>query len=141
MGLRAMDMTLQNCGTGVYRVEGYPGLDLLDEDQRSVTGISVVHDSGDRAPGQASASAAPPRPVTLQPGETATADLQWRNTVTEAGGPMNLPYMTVEAKPGALPVLVAPDGGLDLGTTGKLRVGPWRATRADGVPASGGGSS
>lgn len=34
---------------------------------------------------------------------------------------------TLLPEPGALPLLVTPDGGLDLGTTGRLGVSPWRA--------------
>lgn len=46
MGLRAMDVTLLNCGTDTYRVKGYPGLRLLDDDQQTVTGVSMIHGSG-----------------------------------------------------------------------------------------------
>lgn len=129
MGLRAMDVTLENCGTATYRVKGYPGLRPLDEDHERVTGVSVVH--GSAGISQVPEMDEPPEPVALEPGETATAGLLWRNTVTEATGPTNLPYLLVEVKPGALRLLVAPDGGLDLGTTGRLGVGPWRATSPD----------
>lgn len=37
---------------------------------------------------------------------------------------MNAPYARVWAKPGAAPVTVIPE--LDLGTTGRLGVGPWK---------------
>ncbi|WP_371667794.1 DUF4232 domain-containing protein [Streptomyces sp. NBC_00289] len=129
MGLRAMDVTLLNCGTDTYRVKGYPGLRLLDDDQQTVTGVSMIHGSGGITglPGFDD----PPRAVSLRPGETATAGLVWRNTVTDVGGPVDVPYLTVEARPGALPLLVTPDGGLDLGTTGRLGVSAWRATAPD----------
>lgn len=41
---------------------------------------------------------------------------------------MNAPYVEVTAKPGAKPVTVTPE--LDLGTTGRLGVGPWKKTPA-----------
>ncbi|WP_346426753.1 DUF4232 domain-containing protein [Streptomyces sp. CC0208] len=59
----------------------------------------------------------------MRPGEAAVAGLAWRNT-TQAGEPVNAPYVRVWAKPAADPVMVVPE--LDLGTTGKLGVGPWR---------------
>ncbi|MCT9078247.1 DUF4232 domain-containing protein [Streptomyces fulvoviolaceus] len=124
MGLRAMALTLENCGTRVYRVEGYPVLRLLDADQQQVTGVSVVHGSGGIA--TVTGFDDPPRPVSLEPGETASAGLLWRNTVAGTDGATGVPYVSVQAKAGALGLLVAPDGGLDLGTTGKLGVGPWR---------------
>lgn len=66
-----------------------------------------------------------PQPVVLRPGEAARSTLAWRNT-TEAGvgDPVNAPYVRVRAKQGADPVTVMPE--LDLGTTGKLGVGPWK---------------
>jgi hypothetical protein len=132
MGQRAMDVTLENCGTRPYRVEGYPALRLLDQDQQPVTGVSVAHGSGGIA--TVTGFDDPPEPVTLKPGETATAGLLWRNTVTGFDGATNIPYLTVEAKPGTPALLLEPDGGLDLGTTGKLGIGPWRDTTPDQEP-------
>jgi hypothetical protein len=129
LGLRAMNLVRENCGTRAYRVKGYPGLRLLDRDQQTVTGISVIHGSGGIA--TVTGFDEPPKTVTLAPGETASAGLVWRNTTTGFDGATDVPYLTVEAKPGGFPGLVAPDGGLDLGTTGKLGVGPWRTTTAD----------
>ncbi|MFJ6080338.1 DUF4232 domain-containing protein [Streptomyces sp. NPDC092369] len=130
LGLRAMDLRLENCGSHVYRAKGYPGLRLLDRDQQTITGISVIHGSGGIA--TVAAFDEPPKAVTLAPGETASAGLLWRNTTTGFDGATDVPYLTVEARPGALPLLVAPDGGLDLGTTGRLGVSPWHTTTGDG---------
>ncbi|MFJ9242031.1 DUF4232 domain-containing protein [Streptomyces sp. NPDC101776] len=126
LGLRAMDLTLENCGTRAYRVQGYPEIRLLDRDQRSLTGVTVVHGSGGIA--TVTGFDDPPDTVTLAPGERASAGLLWRNTVSGLGGAALVPYLTVAAQAGSLPVLLTPDGGLDLGTTGRLGVGPWRAT-------------
>nr|MDT0526073.1 DUF4232 domain-containing protein [Streptomyces sp. DSM 41633] len=60
--------------------------------------------------------------------------LVWRNT-TESGTPVNVPYVQVRAKAGAEPVTVTP--GLDLGTTGKLGVRPWKKTDAEAQQGGG----
>ncbi|MDX3457407.1 DUF4232 domain-containing protein [Streptomyces sp. ME02-8801-2C] len=120
MGLRVVGLHLDNCGTRDYTVDGYPLLELLDDARKPVTGVRILKGSAEITTG-----AGPdrqPRPVTLKPGESATAALVWRNT-TEFGTPVNVPYVQVRAKAGATPVTVTPN--LDLGTTGKLGVRPW----------------
>ncbi|MER5215500.1 DUF4232 domain-containing protein [Streptomyces sp. NPDC002838] len=122
MGLRVVGLWLENCGKSDYRVEGYPQLTLLDEDREPVDGVRILHGSG----GISSAVTGfddPPRSVTLNPGERARSGLVWRNTV-EAGTAVNVPYVRVRVRSGATPVTVTPH--LDLGTTGKLGVSPWR---------------
>ncbi|WP_329336526.1 DUF4232 domain-containing protein [Streptomyces sp. NBC_01352] len=124
MGLRVVGLWLRNCGTADYHVEGYPRLTLLDEDREPVEGVRVLKGSGDITSSVTGAED-PPRPVTLKPGERARAVLVWRNT-TEAGlEAVNAPFVRVHAKAGAAPATVTPH--LDLGTTGKLGVGPWTA--------------
>ncbi len=120
MGLRVVGLHLDNCGTRDYAVEGYPLLKLLDNDRKPVDGIKILDGSGEITTGAGPDN--PPRPVTLEPGESATAGLVWRNTTT-SGTPVNVPYVQVRAKTGADPVTVTPN--LDLGTTGKLGVRPW----------------
>ncbi|MFE4368672.1 DUF4232 domain-containing protein [Streptomyces sp. NPDC056835] len=120
MGLRVVGLHLDNCGTRDYTVEGYPLLELLDDDREPVDGIKILDGSGEITTG--AGPDGQPRPVTLRPGESATAGLVWRNT-TESGTPVNVPYVRVRVKAGADPVTVTP--GLDLGTTGKLGVNPW----------------
>ncbi|MFD0381551.1 DUF4232 domain-containing protein [Streptomyces stramineus] len=119
MGLRAVGLHLTNCGTGVVRVNGYPSLQLLDETRKPVTGVRILDGTAEISTGGPDTS---PSPVTLQPGESASASLMWRNT-TMSGTPVNAPYVRVKATPGAPPVVVTPE--LDLGTTGKLGVSPW----------------
>ncbi|MFJ6212325.1 DUF4232 domain-containing protein [Streptomyces sp. NPDC092296] len=122
MGLRVVGLHLVNCGTRPYAVNGYPLLGPLDEERKPVSGVRVLHGSGGIA--TVTGFDTPPRPVTLKPGEAASARLLWRNT-TEAGlPPVNAPYVRVRAKAGAQPVMVTPE--LDLGTTGKLGVSPWQ---------------
>ncbi|GII53246.1 lipoprotein [Planotetraspora thailandica] len=121
MGLRVVGVHLENCSTRAYRINGYPKLQLLDEDRKPVTGVEVLHGSGGIS--TVTGFDDPPKPVTLQPGQSASAGLMWRNTVTD-GAPVNVPYVRVNAKAGARPVMVTPE--LDLGTTGKLGVSPWK---------------
>ncbi|MER5278398.1 DUF4232 domain-containing protein [Streptomyces sp. NPDC002809] len=120
MGLRVVGLHLLNCGTAAYEVEGYPGLQLLDESREPVSGVRILHGTDKISTGIGGDAA--PRPVTLRPGESAYANLAWRNT-TGAGDAVNAPYVRVTAKAGAAPVTVTPE--LDLGTTGRLGVGPW----------------
>ncbi|MFF4564864.1 DUF4232 domain-containing protein [Streptomyces sp. NPDC001435] len=121
MGLRVVTLHLENCGTGTFRVDGYPRVSPLGEDHRPVNGVRVLHD-GSSIAGSTGADG-PPRPLALKPGERAHAGLVWRNTVL-SGTPVNAPYVRVWAEPGAAPVMVTPE--LDLGTTGKFAVGPWK---------------
>ncbi|EGX55853.1 lipoprotein [Streptomyces zinciresistens K42] len=124
MGLRVVGLRLANCGTRPYRVEGSPRVEVLGEDHERVDGVRVLDGTGPIGPVGGSGS---PRPLVLRPGEAASATLAWRNT-TEAGlEAVNAPYARVWARPGAAPVVVTPE--FDLGTTGRLGVGPWQ--RAD----------
>ncbi|MFF5491924.1 DUF4232 domain-containing protein [Streptomyces aquilus] len=120
MGLRVVGLHLVNCGTGTYELNGYPGLELLDEDHGKVDGVRILH--GTDAISTGAGGDGSPRPLTLRPGEAARTTLAWRNT-TQAGEAVNAPYVRVRPKPGAAPVTVTPE--LDLGTTGRLGVGPW----------------
>ncbi|MEV5655164.1 DUF4232 domain-containing protein [Streptomyces sp. NPDC052291] len=120
MGLRVVGILLENCGAADYHLDGYPALRLLDEDREPVSGVDLLHGTDKISTGIGGSAA--PRPVTLRPGESARATLAWRNTTTE-GDPVNAPYVEVTAKPGTKPVTVTPE--LDLGTTGRLGVGPW----------------
>ncbi|PWJ04002.1 hypothetical protein DKG34_29480 [Streptomyces sp. NWU49] len=123
MGLRVVTLHLDNCGTRTYTVEGYPLLELLDDGLEPVDGVEILDGSGEITTGAGPDEQ--PRPVTLEPGESATAGLVWRNT-TEFGTPVNVPHVRVRVKEGADPVTVTPH--LDLGTTGKLGVRPWEKT-------------
>ncbi|WP_431676399.1 DUF4232 domain-containing protein [Kitasatospora sp. KL5] len=138
MGLRVLGLHLENCGAGTVELNGYPELQVVDEEHRPVGSVRILH--GGSAISTGTGADEPPRPVTLGPGERAYAGLVWRNTV-EAGtaDPVNAPYLRVRAKAGADPVMVIPE--LDLGTTGRLGVGAWKQDRtlpasATGVPGT-----
>ena len=123
MGLRVVGLHLRNCGTRPLRLDGYPRLQILDEDHRSPGGVRILH-GGERRRHR-HRSRRPAAALVLKPGEYARAELVWRDTVAAGvGDPVNAPYVRVWPKPGATPVTVIPE--LDLGTTGRLAVGPWK---------------
>ncbi|MFJ4584512.1 DUF4232 domain-containing protein [Streptomyces echinatus] len=120
MGLRVVGLRLENCGTRDYSLDGYPLLELLDEDRSPVEGVRIVHGSGGISTGTGFDD--PARPLVLEPGESALSGLMWRKT-TGFGTAVDVPYVRVRAERGADPVTVTPH--LDLGTTGKLAVRAW----------------
>jgi len=130
MGLRVMNLELTNCGAQPYTVTGYPELVLLDEERRPFD-VQVLHgaepitgNEGFCTPtGQFDAG---PQPVTLAPGERAVAGVVWRNLTTDDLDELvNAPYLSVAPTAGETPQEVAVDGGIDLGTTGRLGVSAW----------------
>lgn len=128
MGLRVVGLRLENCGTRVTRLDGYPQVRLLDEAHRPVQSVKILH--GGSAIATGTGADGTPRTLLLKPGERAHAVLTWRNTVdSTTDSPVNAPYARVWAKPGAAPVTVTPE--FDLGTTGKLGVGPWKKDGTD----------
>ncbi|MEV5239489.1 DUF4232 domain-containing protein [Streptomyces cinnamoneus] len=135
MGLRVAGIHLENCGTATTRLDGYPQLQVLDKARKPVDGVEVLQGGSSIATGTGADGV--PRPLALAPGERAYATLVWRNTV-EGGAPVNAPYVRVRATPGAAPVTVTPE--LDLGTTGKLGVGPWKKDETS-APGTGGSTS
>lgn len=126
MGLRVVGLLLTNCGTRPYHLNGFPLLRLLDEDRKPVPTVRILKGSG----GIASIAGfdAPARPVVLAPGQTAHAGLMWRNTTDTSGATINVPYVRVKARPGDRLIMVTPE--LDLGTTGRLAVSPWKKAPA-----------
>ncbi|MDH6521496.1 hypothetical protein M2163_001514 [Streptomyces sp. SAI-135] len=131
MGLRAVGLHLVNCGARPIRLNGYPKLAIQDEDHHPVDGVRILQGTDQISTGLGGDSG--PQLVVLRPGEAAAATLAWRNT-TQAGAPVNAPYVRVWATPTAHPVTVVPE--LDLGTTGKLGVGPWQKDETYRDPAT-----
>lgn len=124
MGLRALGLYLDNCGSTPFRVNGYPQLRVLDEQQavlpvrvlQGVSDITISIPDGD----------GPPRPIVLEPGEQARAIVAWRNTYNDGTNPpVNAPYLDVAPAAGQPAQVLAPQGGLDLGSTGRVGVSPW----------------
>ncbi|MFE7838339.1 DUF4232 domain-containing protein [Streptomyces sp. NPDC057474] len=129
MGLRAMGVTLTNCGTKPYTVNGYPSIQVLDESGDPYGDVRVLQGSRHITTGVPDFGA---HTVTLKPGESARTDLVWRNTVTEADVPaVNAPQLRIAPLAGRPAEVLTPEGGLDLGNTGRLATTAW-AQVADG---------
>ncbi|MDX3641130.1 DUF4232 domain-containing protein [Streptomyces sp. MB09-02B] len=123
MGLRAMGVTLTNCGEKTYTVKGYPSIQVLDADGEPYDDVRVLQGPQDVT------TAVPdlgPHQVALKPGESAETVLVWRNTVTEVDVPaVNAPTLRIAPLPGRPAEVLTPDGGLDLGNTGRLGTTAW----------------
>ncbi|WP_259407608.1 DUF4232 domain-containing protein [Streptomyces akebiae] len=129
MGLRAMSVTLTNCGEKTYTVEGYPSIQLLDADGEAYDDVRVLQGPQDVTTGVPDLG---PHQVTLKPGESAATSLVWRNTVTEADVPaVNAPGLRIAPLPGRPAEVLTPDGGLDLGNTGRLGTTAWTQLAPD----------
>jgi uncharacterized protein DUF4232 len=133
MGLRLLDLELENCGTQPFQVKGYPALRLLDEDHQPV---QVKIGPGTNGVTTDEVFDAPARQVTLQPGEKAKSGLVWRNTYDDTTSPpvvgVYLEISPVAGRPVQLIKPTRPSGDgkftsvtIDLGSTGKLGVAPW----------------
>ncbi|MEH0969675.1 DUF4232 domain-containing protein [Micromonospora sp. CPCC 205546] len=122
MGLRALSLQLVNCGTKPYRLNGYPVPRLYDGDGDPIP-VRVV----DGAEEITSGFDAPPRPLTLRPGEGAAATVLWRNLVTDSTVvATNGERLEIAPAKGRPTQLVALDGPIDLGNTGRIGVSAWR---------------
>jgi hypothetical protein len=120
MGLRAVGITLRNCGTQVYTVHGYPVLDVLDAD-RNVLDVTVVQ--GISSIVHVERYAGPPKRIDVPPGGKVSAMLVWRNLTTDAATVAKGEYLSVAPASGqprhTLPLNVDP------GNTGRVAVSPW----------------
>ncbi|MCK8680070.1 DUF4232 domain-containing protein [Streptomyces lichenis] len=125
-GVRAMEVSLANCGARPVRVSGYPVVKVLDGASAPMESVTVHQGSG-------TDGAHKPMTFRLEPGERAVAAVVWRNTVTLSDRPAAQgAYLAVTPVPGAPAQQVRPgDGGpLDLGTTDRVEVTAWRPERA-----------
>ncbi|MEU4269973.1 DUF4232 domain-containing protein [Streptomyces sp. NPDC026092] len=121
MGLRAMPVTITNCGTGEQRVNGYPDVRVRDMNRQPMD-VTVLKGTGPIAqmedPG--------PHPVTLKPGESARSVFAWRysavDPATQRGSGV---YVEIAPAPGVARQTVVPEGGLDVGETGLLGTTAW----------------
>jgi hypothetical protein len=125
MGLRALDISLVNCGRKTYRVTGYPVVRALGKDRKRLK-LTVLHGVTEIA-GPLPNASGPPRRVVLEPGHRATFVVVWRNTYNDIRHPpVNAVYLSVAPATGRPAQVVMPEGGLDLGSTGRFGVSPWR---------------
>lgn len=124
-GLRAMRIEMVNCGSQPYAANGYPTLRVLDADRKPLD-ITVLQ--GTAQISTITGFDGPPQPVTLAPGAGAAAVVVWRNTVTDANVPATAgAHLEVAPAAGQPTQVLSPEGGVDLGTTGKLATSPWVA--------------
>ncbi|MFG2332425.1 DUF4232 domain-containing protein [Streptomyces sp. NPDC048604] len=122
MGLRAMPVTLTNCGSADQKVDGYPDVQVRDVDRRRMD-VTVLKGTGPITtlddPG--------PRPVTLKPGESARSMFVWRySAVDPATGAGSGVYVEIAPAAGVARQTVVPEGGLDIGDTGLLGTTSWQ---------------
>ncbi|MEU8952677.1 DUF4232 domain-containing protein [Streptomyces sp. NPDC048518] len=122
MGLRAMSVTLTNCGHRVRVVEGYPdirvrGLDRALFDVSVLKGTEPVTTMDDTGPHR----------VALKPGERAYTTLVWRYSAVDASTRRGSGvYVEIGPAKGKPRQTVEPDGGLDIGETGMLGTTAWQ---------------
>jgi hypothetical protein len=122
LGLRAMAIYLANCGNQPVTVEGYPVVRALDGDQRELD-VEILNGTDPIAP--LPNFNGPPQRVTAAPGERLVFVVVWRGTVADVTPPVNVRYLDVALSPGQPQERVQPEGGLDLGTTGRFAVTYW----------------
>jgi hypothetical protein len=118
--MRQLQIELVNCGTVPYPLTGYPTLRVLDADRHPCQ-VAVAHE----APPYYNGKPQRTRAIRLAPGEAASATLYWSAVVALGGTVCGGTYLEVVARPGEQPQLIAPEHGIDLGTTGRLRVSAW----------------
>ncbi|GAA2303896.1 DUF4232 domain-containing protein [Streptomyces kunmingensis] len=124
MGLRALTVTLDNCGEATFELYGYPRLDLKGEDGTPVEGVRVLEGTGEITTGQPDSG---PARITVGPGEAAHTVLVWRNTYDDTRHPpVTVDRFTVDPRLGRGTPTVRPDAPLDLGSTGRLGTTAWR---------------
>lgn len=118
MGRRAVVVTLENCGTGPYKVNGYPGIEALDKD-RDPLRLTITHDHPYTDAGRDQG----PKPLTLAPGQSVKSVLNWNNRVTSFDPVTEGAYLVVTPKEGETPQTLP--FRLDIGTSGELDVTAW----------------
>lgn len=117
MGLRGTTLTLVNCGKRPYKVNGYPAIaQVLDEEGAPITGVRSVVGT-DKVP---MAPADPgPEPFTLNPGDNAHAALYWRMAVQHGV------YLRVAPQKGQDAVTLRVADYLDIGPENTLGTTAW----------------
>lgn len=132
-GLRVLSLFLINCGDEPYEVYGHPAVRLLDEDRGQLL-VRVLLDVREITHAPLGWDG-PAQPVVLQPGERAGAAVAWRNTYDDSEHPpVNAHHLEVAPEPGRPAQVVTPAVPLDLGSTGRIGLTPWRRT-PDAAPA------
>jgi hypothetical protein len=135
MGLRVVGITLVNCGPRTYRLNGYPAVRSLDDD-RALLQVRVLHGVAEII-GSAMPWDGPPKPVVLEPGQRAGAAVAWRNTYDDVRKPpVTVRFLDIAPVAGRPSQIIDPDGGLDLGSTGRIGISAWSPLPDSDAPAS-----
>ncbi|MET9375187.1 DUF4232 domain-containing protein [Streptomyces sp. NPDC002992] len=127
MGLRAMTVTLTNCGVREQLLNGYPDVRVRDVDRERMD-VTVL-----KGPGPITTLDDPgPHPVTLKRGESAYSVFVWRYSAVDAATRRGSGvYVEIGPTAGAARRTVEPEGGLDIGETGLLGTTAWQKKAAD----------
>lgn len=122
MGLRAMPVTVTNCGAGEQHVNGYPDVRVRDVNREPMD-VTVL-----KGPGPITQLDDPgPHPVTLKPGESARSVFVWRYSAVDAATLRGSGvYVEIAPAAGVARQTVEPEGGLDIGETGLLGTTAWQ---------------
>ncbi|MEV8508240.1 DUF4232 domain-containing protein [Actinoplanes sp. NPDC051475] len=135
MGLRVLGITLVNCGSRTYPLNGYPAVRSLGEDRVALK-VRVLHGVKEII-GSVMPWDGRPQPVVLKPGQRAGAAVAWRNTYDDIRKPpVTVRFLDIAPLAGRPSQVVAPDGGLDLGSTGRIGVSAWELLPDTDAPAS-----
>lgn len=122
MGLRAVGVTLRNCGQNTYTVNGYPAIQILDADHKALE-VTVLN--GTESVAHIEQYAGEPKRIDIAPGGSVVAVLLWRNLTNDAETVVKGSYVNIAPASGqpwqTLPLTFDP------GNTGKLAVSPWRS--------------
>lgn len=135
MGLRVVNLDLENCGEDPVTVEGYPDLRVLGADGEE---LAVRIGQGSSGIADVPGFDNPPVPVILRPGDEALSGLMWKNTNDDPSvEPLVGTHLEIRPAPGWAWQDVKPGTTghietlhIDLGTTGALGVRAW--TTMDG---------
>ncbi|MEV6596489.1 DUF4232 domain-containing protein [Actinoplanes sp. NPDC051346] len=134
MGLRVRGITLVNCGSRTYRLNGYPAVRPLDED-RAALKVRVLHGVKEIV-GSGLPWDGPPKPVVLRPGQRAGSGVAWRNTYDDTREPpVTVKFLDIAPLADRPYRLVDLGGGLDLGSTGRIAVSAWSLLPDADAPA------
>lgn len=122
-----MAVEVTNCGTEPLRLNGYPQVQLMDEQRRPVD-VAILPGSGGIAAIEGFDDA--PQPITVAPGESAKSAFLWRNTHASEEPPVLAEHVDIAAVPDGVwhPLGASPQQGtirIDLGSTGRMGVRAW----------------
>ncbi len=116
MGLRAMTITLTNCGKKPYELKGYPAVRVLGAEGDPIPGVRTVEGTDQVAMAPEDPG---PEALTLGPGESARAGLYWRMAAEDGT------YLRVAPAAGRSTTTVRLPDPLDIGPENILGTTAW----------------